>query len=166
MNRTLKGLFMENRKTQKVAAAFLFGAVVSGVIALLYAPRGGKETRKDISDEINNYTKKAAEAKNKLIEIAKKISSDMVNQTEKVYADVRSFKDGKYSGNAEKIEKEITRLRMAIKAAFDSYKDTRKARQFFSDEDKYYFTDFSDYLFQDDDDESLPKHEGMKKRTN
>jgi gas vesicle protein len=157
---------MESNKTQKVAAALLFGAVVGGVLAMLYAPKSGKETRQDIADEINNYTKKAAEAKNKLIEIAKKISSDMVNQTEKVYADVRSFKDGKYSGNAEKIEKEITRLRMAIKAAVDSYKDTRKVRKFFSDEDKYYFTDFSDYLFPDDDDDSLPKHEGMKKRSN
>ena len=163
MNRILKGLFMENNKTQKVAAAFLFGAAIGGVLAMLLAPKSGKETRQDITDEINNYTRKASEAKSRIIEIAKKISSDMVNQTEKVYSDVRSFRDGKYSGNAEKIENEITRLRMAIKAAVDSYKDTRKLRRFFSDEDKYYFTDFSDYLFPDDDEESLPKHEGMKK---
>jgi gas vesicle protein len=142
---------MENNKTQKVAAAFLFGAVVGGVIALLYAPKSGKETRKDISDEINNYVKKASEAKNQIIEKAKRFSNDMVGQTERVYSDVRNFKEGKYSGTAEKIESEITRLRTAIKAAVDSYKDTRKARKFFPDEDKYYFTDFNDYLFQDDD---------------
>jgi len=151
MNRISKGLFMENNKTQKVAAAFLFGAVVGGVTALLYAPKSGKETRKDISDEINNYVKKAGEAKNQIIEKAKRSSNDMVGQTERVYSDVRNFKEGKYSGTAEKIESEITRLRTAIKAAVDSYKDTRKARRFFSDEDKYYFTDFNDYLFQDDD---------------
>ena len=151
MNRISKGLFMENNKTQKVAAAFLFGAVVGGVIALLYAPKSGKETRKDISDEINNYVKKAGEAKNQIIEKAKRFSNDMVGQTERVYSDVRNFKEGKYSGTAEKIESEITRLRTAIKAAVDSYKDTRKARKFFPDEDKYYFTDFNDYLFQDDD---------------
>ena len=151
MNRISKGLFMENNKTQKVAAAFLFGAVVGGVIALLYAPKSGKETRKDISDEINNYVKKAGEAKSKIIEKAKRFSNDMVGQTERVYSDVRNFKEGKYSGTAEKIESEITRLRTAIKAAVDSYKDTRKARKFFPDEDKYYFTDFNDYLFQDDD---------------
>ena len=155
---------MENNKTQKIVAAFLFGAAVGGVLAMLYAPKSGKETRQDISDEINNYTKKASEAKSKIIEIAKKFSNDMVNQTEKIYTDVRSFKEGKYSGNAEKIEREITRLRMAIKAAVDSYKDTRKLRRFFSDEDKYYFTDFSDYLFPDDDEESLTKNEGMKKQ--
>ena len=151
MNRISKGLFMENNKTQKVAAAFLFGAVVGGVIALLYAPKSGKETRKDISDEINNYVQKAGEAKSKMIEKAKKFSNDMVGQTERVYSDVRRFKEGKYSGTADKIESEITRLRTAIKAAVDSYKDTRKARKFFPDEDKYYFTDFNDYLFQDDD---------------
>jgi len=151
MNRISKGLFMENNKTQKVAAAFLFGAVVGGVIALLYAPKSGKETRKDISDEVNNYMKKAGEVKSKIIEKAKKFSNDMVGQTERIYSDVRRFKDGKYSGTAEKIESEITRLRTAIKSAVDSYKDTRKARKFFPDEDKYYFTDFNDYLFQDDD---------------
>ena len=142
---------MENNKTQKVAAAFLFGAVVGGVIALLYAPKSGKEARKDISDEINNYVQKAGEAKSKIIEKAKKFSNDMVGQTERIYSDVRRFKEGKYSGTAEKIESEITRLRTAIKSAVDSYKDTRKARKFFPDEDKYYFTDFNDYLFQDDD---------------
>lgn len=166
MDRTSKGLFMENRKSQKVAVAFLFGAVVGGVMALLYAPKSGKETRNDISDEINNYMKKASDAKNNIIEKAKKFSNDMVSQTEKVYSDVRSFKEGKFSGTAEKIESEINRLRRAIKSAIDSYKDTRKARRFFPDEDKYYFTDFNDYLFQDDEEESLPKFEGMKKRSN
>jgi len=166
MNRTSKGLFMENRKTQKVAAAFVFGAVVGGVLALLYSPKSGKETRQDISKEINNYIKKADYAKSKIIEKAKKLSNDMVGQTERIYSEVRSFKEGKYSGTAEKIESEINRLRKAIKSAIDSYKDTRKARRFFPDEDKYYFTDFNDYLFQDDEEQSLPKFEGMKKRSN
>ena len=155
---------MENRKTQNVAAAFLFGAVVGGVIALLYVPKSGKETRQDISDEIDHYMKKAGDAKKQIIEKAKKFSDDMVGQTEKVYSDVKSFKEGKYSGTAEKIENEIARLRRAIKAAVDSYKDTRKARRFFPDEDKYYFTDFNDYLFQDEEEDSLPKFESMKKR--
>jgi gas vesicle protein len=157
---------MENRKAKKVAAAFLFGAVVGGVIALLYAPKSGKETRKDISDEINNYMKKASDVKNAIIEKAKKFSNDMIGQTEKVYSDVRSFKEGKFSGTAEKIENEISRLRRAIKSAIDSYRDTKKVRRFFPDEDKQYFTDFNDYLFHDDEEETLPKFESMKKRSN
>ena len=163
MSRTSKGLFMENRKTQKIAAAFLLGTVVGSVLALLYAPESGKETRQNISGEIDKYMKNASDAKNKIIEKAKKFSNDMVDQTEKVYSDIRSFKEGKYSGTAEKIESEITRLRRAIIAAVDSYKDTRKARRFFPDEDKYYFTDFNDYLFQDEDDDSFPKFGSMKK---
>lgn len=155
---------MDNGKAQKVAAAFLLGAVVGGVLALLYAPKSGKETRKDISDEINNYLKKASETKTKLVEKAKKLSNDIVYQAEKVYSDVRNFKEGKYSGTAEKIEGEITRLRDAIKAAIDSYKDTKKVRKFFPNEDKYFFTDFGDYLF-DEDEEALPKFESMKKRS-
>lgn len=154
MNRTSKGLFMENKNAPKVAAAFLFGAVVGGVIALLYAPKSGKETREDISDQVNNYVKKAGKTKNKIIDKAKKLSNDMVGQTEKIYSDIRKYKDGKYSGTAEKIEGEITRLRRAIRVAVDSYKDTKKVRRFFPDQDKYYFTDFNDYLFQDEEEDS------------
>ena len=157
---------MEDKKAQKVAAAFLLGAVVGGVIALLYAPKSGKELRKDVSDEVNNYVKRAADAKNNIIEKAKKFSNDMMTQTEKVYTDIRNFKEGKYSGTAEKIEGEISRLRQAIKAAVDSYKETKQVRKFFPDEDKYYFTDFNDYLFQDEDEPAPPKFESMKKRHN
>ncbi|NWF88718.1 MAG: YtxH domain-containing protein [Ignavibacteriaceae bacterium] len=142
---------MEDKKTQKIAAAFLLGTVVGGVIALLFAPKSGKELRSDISDEVNNYVDKAADLRNKIIDKAKKFSNDILKQTEKVQSDIRSFKDGKYTGTAEKIESEISRLRNAIKAAVDSYKDTKKVRKFFPDEDKYYFTDFNDYLFQDED---------------
>lgn len=157
---------MEDKKTQKIAAAFLFGTVVGGVIALLYAPKSGKDLRRDISDDVSNYLKKAADTKNKIIEKAKTFSNDMVTQSEKVYSDIRSFHEGKYSGTADKIESEISKLRTAIKAAVDSYKDTKKVRKFFPDEDKYYFTDFNDYLFQDDDENSLPKFDSMKKRDN
>jgi gas vesicle protein len=157
---------MEDKKTQKIAAAFLLGTVLGGVIVLLYAPKSGKDLRRDITDEVNNYVKKAAEARNKIIEKAKIFSNDMVTQSEKVYSDIRSFHDGKYSGTADKIESEISKLRTAIKAAVDSYKDTKKVRKFFPDEDKYYFTDFNDYLFQDEDEKSLPKFESTKKRNN
>ncbi len=155
---------MENRKAQKVAAAFLFGAVMGGVIALLYAPKSGKETRKDISDEINSYLKKASDTKDKIITKAKRFSNDMIHQTEKVYADVQNFKAGKYANTAEKIEGEISKLRNAIKSAMESYRDTKKARKFFPDEDKYFFTDFAEYLF-DEEDEAPPKFESMKKRS-
>lgn len=154
---------MENKKAQKIAAAFLFGAVIGGVIALLYAPKSGKEIREDISKDIDKYIRKAKEKKDILISKAKKLSNDMIDRTEKVYEDVRNFKEGKYAGTAEKIENEINRLKNAIKAAVESYQDTKKARKFFPNEDKYYFTDFGDYLF-DEEEENLPKFEGMKRR--
>ena len=73
-----------------------FGTIIGGVLALLYAPKSGKETREDISDEIEIYLKKAAVAKNKIIEKAKKLSNDMVGQSERVYSDIQSFNDGSY----------------------------------------------------------------------
>lgn len=157
---------MENGKSQKIAAAFILGTIVGGVLTLLYAPKSGKNTRQDISAEIKKYLNSAAGAKDKLIEKAKVLSTDLVQQSEKVYSDVKKFQEGKYSGTAEKIENELLKLRSAIKTAIESYKDARKVRRFFPDEDKYYFTDFGEYLFQDDEDEALPKFESMKKKKN
>lgn len=155
---------MENGNGPKIAAAFLLGAVVGGVTALLYTPKSGKNLRGDISDEIKNYVQKAAVFKNKIVENAKKFSNEIINQAEKVCSDVKNFEEGKYAGTAEKIEDEISRLRKAIRTGIDSYKDTKKIRKFFPNEDKYFFTDFGDYLFDEDEKEDLPKFESMKKR--
>lgn len=39
---------MENDNVFKVGAAFLIGGAIGATIALLYAPKSGRETRKDI----------------------------------------------------------------------------------------------------------------------
>jgi gas vesicle protein len=45
----------------KIAGAFLIGGMVGAVIALLYAPQSGRQTRRDISKTAHRIQKDAAE---------------------------------------------------------------------------------------------------------
>lgn len=47
------------RETSNLLIAFAAGAVVGGVVALLYAPASGKETREKIKDTIRKAKDKA-----------------------------------------------------------------------------------------------------------
>ena len=53
----------------------LFGATVAGVSALLYAPKSGKEMRKDIEDKAED----AKEAAEDYMDIAKEKGNEMVD---------------------------------------------------------------------------------------
>jgi gas vesicle protein len=46
---------------KKLAGAFLLGGVIGAVIALLYAPKSGRETRRDISKVAKRVKKETAE---------------------------------------------------------------------------------------------------------
>ncbi|TLM77899.1 MAG: YtxH domain-containing protein, partial [Actinobacteria bacterium] len=45
----------EYRRGGSVFGAFLLGALVGGVLGLLFAPRSGKETRDMIADKAEDY---------------------------------------------------------------------------------------------------------------
>ncbi len=50
----------------------LFGAVIGGVIALLYAPKTGKETRQLIKDKVTEVTKVVDAVKESASEVSRK----------------------------------------------------------------------------------------------
>lgn len=50
-----------NDETRAVAGAFLLGGLIGAGIALLYAPKSGRETRKDISKAAKSVKRDAAE---------------------------------------------------------------------------------------------------------
>lgn len=50
-----------NDDTGKIAGAFLIGGLIGAGIALLYAPKSGQETRKDISRAAKKVKKNAIE---------------------------------------------------------------------------------------------------------
>ena len=70
----------------KIGGAFLLGGVIGAAIALLYAPRSGKETRQDIS------------------KTARRIKSNAVDLIEETIEDVHGFADNLKEKTGDVIE--------------------------------------------------------------
>ena len=75
----------DNKMAKGLLLGFLTGTIVGGVVALLYAPKTGKELRSDIKikkdeflDDTSEYMQIAKEKANKLINEGKKKSEMLI----------------------------------------------------------------------------------------
>jgi gas vesicle protein len=66
-----------NENTTKIAGAFLLGGLIGASVALLYAPKSGRETREDIS-------KTAKRIKNKSVDLAEEMIEGVNDLTNNV----------------------------------------------------------------------------------
>jgi gas vesicle protein len=137
---------------------FLLGGIVGSVLTFLLTPYSGYELRKQISRDIDGYLKKAKEKEQDLINKAKTAADEMLLNAEQLKALVEKYAGGKYTGPAEKIEKEIKSLKAAVDAAVMVYQN-RDGEEVPATEE------IVDDIFTEYVDESLPKHEGMKRRS-
>ena len=136
----------ENGIGKGLLIGFLTGAAVGSIIALLFAPKSGKELREDIKNKSQDFMEDAesylANAKDKasqLINEGKKKSEKLVSDTkekvdallgeaEKILSDAKG-KAGDYAhAGKEKIEKESERLKTAIRAGMDALKQRRNRK--------------------------------------
>ena len=113
---------------------FLTGGIVGAVIALLYAPKSGKELRKDIKDKADEWKDEAekyiADAKDKAKEMinegkqkSERIISDAKTKTDEILKDAeKMFHDAK-----TKTVKETGDLKSAIKAGMDAYRESKNS---------------------------------------
>jgi gas vesicle protein len=130
----------ENGMGKGLLIGFLTGAAVGSILALLFAPKSGKELRQDIKNKSQDFMEDAetylANAKDKasqLINEGKKKSEKIVadakekvdtilGEAEKILSDAKSKAGNFVQANKEKLEKESDRLKTAIKAGMDAYK--------------------------------------------
>jgi gas vesicle protein len=135
----------ENGLGKGLLVGFLTGAAVGSIIALLFAPKSGKEFRADIKnksqefiDDAEGYLANAKEKASQLINEGKKKSERLVAETkekvdslldeaEKILVDAKDKAGHFASTGKEKIEKESERLKTALKAGVDAYKAEKEA---------------------------------------
>jgi gas vesicle protein len=123
---------MSDNATRNLLFGFLSGAVVGGIVALLYAPKPGKELRGDlmkkggeISDDIEEYLNDAQEKARIIINEGKDKSSALITDAKR-RADTL-LKDAEHilSGAKQRVGEEGDRLKTAVKAGVDAYKEER-----------------------------------------
>jgi len=135
----------DNGMGKGLIVGFLTGAAVGSIIALLFAPKSGKELRQDIKvksqefiDEADTYLANAKDKANQLINEGKKKSERLVsdakekvdallNEAEKILHDAKDKAGNYVHSGKEKVEKESDRLKTAIKAGVDTYRSEKEA---------------------------------------
>ena len=132
-NGYVKGLFI----------GLLTGGAVGAIVALLYAPKSGKELRNDIkikTDEYYDETEKfIADAKvrakdmmnegkkrsEQLISNAKSKSEELMKNAERIFAEAKSKTGTFVASGKEVVDGESAKLKTAFKAGVNAYKDTK-----------------------------------------
>ncbi|MFQ5603165.1 MAG: YtxH domain-containing protein [bacterium] len=115
---------------------FLFGGIVGAVIAILYAPKSGKEVREDLRTR-SLELRGDAEAK---LQLAQKKAEAILEETKKKLEELRKETQTAVSGVSDKaaiaiqqgkttIEKEKDKLKSAIDAGVNAYKEERSAKK-------------------------------------
>lgn len=137
----------DNNIGKGIVIGFIAGGALGAALALLYAPKSGRELREDIrgkTDEaLDEAEKYIAEAKDKAIDLindgkkksdklikdAKEKSDKLLKDAEKVFEEAKT-KAGEYvKTGKETAGQKRDQLKTAIKAGVDAYKETKKSEE-------------------------------------
>lgn len=133
----------ENKMAKGLMMGFLAGGIVGAVVALLYAPKSGRELRSDIKlrkdeflDDTAEYMKIAKSKANELINEGKKKSeqlikdakekaSTLIEDANSILSDAKVKASEKYTSTKDKIVVEKDRIKDAFKAGLDAYNEEK-----------------------------------------
>lgn len=129
--------------------SFLIGLIAGGalgaIIGLLYAPKSGKELRDEIKaksseylDDADKYLNDAKVKAKDLINEGKKKSEELIvdaksksevllKEAQKIFDEAKIKTSKTVSEKKENLEAEGTRLKSAVKAGVEAYKETKKS---------------------------------------
>ena len=128
-----------------VIIGFLAGGALGAALALLYAPKTGRELREEIKLKKDDYLDEAekylAEAKDKAIDLindgkkrseklikdAKIKSDELLKDAEKILTDARSKTGDMVKSGKEKVDEKSSQIKSAVKAGVDAYKEAKKS---------------------------------------
>ena len=135
----------ENNIGKGLLIGLLTGGAIGAIIALLYAPKSGKELRSDIKQKADDYFDEAekyiTEAKvkakdlinegkrrsEKLITDAKTKSDELLKDAEKIFNEAKTKTGDTISAGKKTLEEESTRIKGAFKAGLDAYKESKNS---------------------------------------
>ena len=121
-----------NGSAKSVLVGFLAGTVVGAIIALLYAPKSGKELRSEIKQKANDFKDDAGEylkaARSKAVEIindGKRRSEQIVSEAREKADQIREDAEKMLSGIRERAGEETGKVKSAFRAGVDAYKSEK-----------------------------------------
>lgn len=133
----------DNNSGKSFIVGLLAGGAIGALIALLVAPKSGKELRADLKlkgeeylDEAEKYISEAREKakelinegkrrSEKIISEARSKSQELIKDAEKIINEAKEKTSEVISHTKEKIETESGRISSAFKAGVDAYKESK-----------------------------------------
>ena len=134
----------DNNFGKGLLIGFLTGGAVGAIIALLYAPKSGRELREDIRNRTDDYLDDAerymSEAKgkamdlindgkkksDKLIRDAREKSDELLKDAERMFKDAKSRAGDYIQSGKESVDQKREQIKGAIKAGVEAYKESKK----------------------------------------
>ena len=128
---------MDNRTSSSSSSkSFIIGLLAGGAIgsiaALLYAPKSGRELRKDIGKKSREVVKEGQyvdSAKTRATEIiadGRKKAESLINEAKKKADSITKGTEKLYTHGKEFLTDETARIRDAVRAGVDTFNDERK----------------------------------------
>lgn len=136
----------DNKMAKGLMLGFLAGGAIGATIALLYAPKSGRELRADIRhktdefiDDTSEYMQIAREkaetlineGKRKselLIQDAKKKAGSLIDDANTLLNEAKGKASDAYDGAKGRITDESSRIKDALKAGVDAYKEEKNKK--------------------------------------
>lgn len=110
-----------NDDSTKIAGAFILGGLVGAFIALIYAPKAGRETRKDISRTAKRIKKQAGDLVEETIETVNNIIDEVKDRATDIIDRGTELSDGAkkeivttFEQGQKLIEKQKNRIAKAL----------------------------------------------------
>lgn len=158
---------MENNKNKFLKGLLLItaGSTIGAIAALLCAPKSGKELRHDIKKDIDSSFNKAKVAGEKLIRNAKETADEVLVKADQIISLAKNYASGNYEGPFDKLKGEINSLKNGINTAFNRYREHELTKKSASEIFNQDLRDLEAMMeFDTQEDETLPKYEGMRRR--
>ncbi|HMQ99365.1 MAG TPA: YtxH domain-containing protein [Ignavibacteria bacterium] len=131
---------MEQRTSSANGKGFLLGLLaggaIGGIAALLYAPKSGRELRKDIGKkgrevmkETGQYVDTAKAKAADIISDGRQKAEDLINDAKHKADSITRGTEKLYTQGKEYITEEAAKLKGAFKAGVDTFNEERKNKQ-------------------------------------
>jgi gas vesicle protein len=137
----------ENGIGKGLIIGFLTGTIVGSIVALLYAPKTGRELRGDIrertddlKEDAENYLEQAKVKANAVINDGKKKSEkliadtktrvdNLIQEAEKILSEAKDKTGVAVDSSKSKLGDEKEKIKTALKAGVDAYKSEKSDSQ-------------------------------------
>jgi gas vesicle protein len=122
----------KNGMAQGLFIGFLAGGIVGAMVALLYAPKSGKELRSDIkkraedlSDDAGQYARTARTKAVEMINEGKSRSEQLVSEAKEKAEHILGNAEKVLTGIRERVGDESGKVKTAVRAGVEAYKSEK-----------------------------------------